>query len=101
MAWPILFIAPAGILLQGVPFGWLPSAFTACRGWQGSGLGARLFAETLDWLQSSGPRAVWIGVWSENFGAQGLYERHGFKVVGTYKFVVGQTQDHEFIMRRG
>jgi ribosomal protein S18 acetylase RimI-like enzyme len=68
---------------------------------QGGGLGSRLLAETLAWLEKDGPRTLWIGVWSENFGAQGLYERHGFKVVGTYKFVVGKTQDHEFIMRRG
>ena len=68
---------------------------------QGGGLGSHLLAETLAWLEKDGPRTLWIGVWSENFGAQGLYERHGFKVVGTYKFVVGKTQDHEFIMRRG
>jgi diamine N-acetyltransferase len=68
---------------------------------QGGGLGSRLLAETLAWLEKDGPRTLWIGVWSENYGAQGLYERHGFKVVGTYKFVVGKTQDHEFIMRRG
>ena len=68
---------------------------------QGGGLGSRLLAETLAWLEKDGPRPLWIGVWSENFGAQGLYDRHGFKVVGAYKFVVGKTQDHEFIMRRG
>ena len=68
---------------------------------QGGGLGSRLLAETLAWLEKDGPRTLWIGVWSENYGAQGLYARHGFKVVGAYKFVVGKTQDHEFIMRRG
>jgi ribosomal protein S18 acetylase RimI-like enzyme len=71
------------------------------KAYHGGGLGSRLLAETLAWLEREGPRTLWIGVWSENFGAQGLYERHGFKVVGTYKFVVGKTQDHEFIMRRG
>lgn len=68
---------------------------------RGGGLGSRLLAETLAWLEKDGPRTLWIGVWSENYGAQGLYARHGFKVVGAYKFVVGKTQDHEFIMRRG
>jgi ribosomal protein S18 acetylase RimI-like enzyme len=68
---------------------------------QGGGLGSRLLAEVLGWLEMDGPRTLWIGVWSENLGAQGLYERHGFKVVGAYKFKVGQTLDHEFIMRRG
>ena len=58
-------------------------------------------AEVMDWLQSDGPRAVWIGVWSENFGAQRFYERHGFEKVGEYYFPVGETRDLEFILRRG
>jgi ribosomal protein S18 acetylase RimI-like enzyme len=67
---------------------------------QGGGLGSRLLAETLAWLEKDAPRTLWIGVWSENYGAQGLYGRHGFKVVGAYKFKVGRSLDHEFIMRR-
>jgi GNAT superfamily N-acetyltransferase len=67
---------------------------------QGGGLGRRLFAETMAWLQSDGPRDVWIGVWSENFGAQRFYQRHGFSKVGEYGFAVGSTVDHEFILRR-
>jgi len=68
---------------------------------QGGGVGSRLFAEVMAWLERDGPRRIWIGVWSENLGAQRFYARHGFEVVGTYEFVVGQTRDHEFIMRRG
>jgi GNAT superfamily N-acetyltransferase len=68
---------------------------------QGGGAGGRLLAEALAWLEKDGPRRLWIGVWSENFGAQRLYARHGFTQVGTYEFVVGQTRDHEFILRRG
>lgn len=67
---------------------------------QGGGLGRRLFAEVIDWLQKDGPRDVWIGVWSENYGAQRFYERHGFEKVGEYGFPVGKTVDREFILRR-
>lgn len=70
------------------------------RGWQGSGAGSRLFAEAMAWLQAAGPRDLWIGVWSENFGAQRFYARHGFEKVGEYGFVVGGTVDREFILRR-
>jgi GNAT superfamily N-acetyltransferase len=70
------------------------------KAWQGRGLGGRLFATVMDWLVEDGPRNVWIGVWSENFGAQRFYERQGFKKVGEYGFRVGQTVDHEFILRR-
>lgn len=68
---------------------------------QSGGLGSRLFAEIMAWLQDGGPRGLWIGVWSENHGARRFYARHGFEVVGTYEFVVGRTRDHELIMRRG
>ena len=69
--------------------------------YQSGGTGGRLLAEALAWLEKDGPRRIWIGVWSENHGAQRLYARHGFEVVGAYDFVVGQTRDHELIMRRG
>lgn len=67
---------------------------------QNGGWGGRLFSETMAWLLRDGPRTLWIGVWSKNFGAQRFYERHGFECVGAYDFVVGQTRDHEFILRR-
>ena len=47
-----------------------------------------------------GPRTLWIGVWSENHGAQRFYARHGFVHVGEYEFPVGRVRDREFILRR-
>lgn len=67
---------------------------------QGGGWGGRLFAEAERWLLRHGPRTLWIGVWSENFGAQRFYARHGFEQVGTYGFPVGRVRDLEFILRR-
>ncbi len=68
---------------------------------QGGGTGSRLLAEALAWLEKDGPRRLWIGVWSENYGAQRLYGRMGFEKVGEYEFPVGRTRDREFILRRG
>jgi ribosomal protein S18 acetylase RimI-like enzyme len=68
--------------------------------WQQSGLGARLYAEALAWLERGGPRTIWLGVWSENLKAQKFYARHGFTKVGEYGFHVGDTVDREFILRR-
>lgn len=68
--------------------------------WQGSGWGARLLDTALDWLQRDGPRPLWIGVWSENFGAQRFYARYGFQRVGEYLYPVGNTRDAEFILHR-
>lgn len=69
-------------------------------GEQGGGLGSRLFAEAMTWLEHDGPRTLWIGVWSENHGAQRFYARHGFAKVGTYEFPVGRVRDLEYILRR-
>lgn len=74
--------------------------FYLLKDWQGGGAGGRLFAEIMDWLERDGPRDIWIGVWSENHGAQRFYARHGFTKVGEYGFRVGGTVDHEFILRR-
>ncbi len=67
---------------------------------QNGGWGGRLFQAALDWLGRDGPRTLWIGVWSGNLGAQRFYARHGFEQVGAYEFIVGETRDHEFILRR-
>lgn len=69
------------------------------RAHQGGGRGSQLFDAALHWLQSPG-RTLWIGVWSENFGAQRFYARHGFDKAGEYEFPVGNTRDKEFILRR-
>ncbi len=74
--------------------------FYLVKPWQGGGLGGRLFAEVMAWLERGEPHDIWIGVWSENHGAQRFYLRHGFAKVGDYGFKVGSTTDHEFILRR-
>jgi ribosomal protein S18 acetylase RimI-like enzyme len=70
------------------------------RGFQGSGLGRALLSEALAWLSAPG-RKLWVGVFSENDGAQRLYAGQGFRKVGEYAFIVGGTHDREFILRRG
>lgn len=65
---------------------------------QGGGLGTRLLAHALDWLADQGG-PVWLGVWSGNTGAQALYRRWGFSVVGEHSFSVGSWVDKEWTMR--
>ena len=67
---------------------------------QNSGCGGKLFAESIVWLQRNGPRRIWISVWSENFGAQRFYARHGFAKVAEYEFPVGRQRDIEYMFRR-
>jgi ribosomal protein S18 acetylase RimI-like enzyme len=68
---------------------------------RGEGVGAQLIDTALSWLERDGPRRLWLGVWSENHGAQRFYERNGFRKVGEYGFRVGASVDHEFIMSKG
>ena len=67
---------------------------------QNGGWGGRLFQAALEWLERDGPRTLWIGVWSQNLGAQRFYARHGFEHAGEYQFPVGRVRDQEFILRR-
>ena len=69
-------------------------------GHQGGGRGTLLLNTALEWLERDGPHTLWIGVWSENYGAQRFYARHGFEIVGDYSFMVGDHADYELITRR-
>lgn len=63
-------------------------------------LGTRLMELGLASLDAQGRTPLYIGVWSENFGAQRFYGRYGFNKVGEYGFPVGSTVDREFILKR-
>lgn len=63
-------------------------------------LGSRLMETGLSWLGQQGRTPIYVGVWSENYGAQRFYGRYGFEKVGEYGFPVGQTVDREFILKR-
>jgi diamine N-acetyltransferase len=63
-------------------------------------LGTRLMDLGLEWLEAQGRTPLYIGVWSENLGAQRFYGRYGFEKVGEYGFPVGKTIDREFILKR-
>ncbi|KAF1017644.1 MAG: Spermidine/spermine N(1)-acetyltransferase [Stenotrophomonas maltophilia] len=64
------------------------------------GHGARLMVAFLDWLDTPQRRTLWVGVWEENFGAQRFYARYGCEKVGEYDFIVDDSRDREFILRR-
>lgn len=67
---------------------------------QGRGLGKALLDHVMHWMENAGPGALWLGVWQGNLKAQHVYAGRGFKVVGDYRFAVGEWKDEEFIMRR-
>ena len=101
--------APAGFVLAG-PCGLPHPEVTAADGelkrlyvlaaHHNGGWGRRLMDTALAWMTPRFER-LWLGVWSENLGAQRFYARYGFQCVGQYEFPVGQVRDLEYILRRG
>ncbi len=63
-------------------------------------LGSSLMDLGLEWLETQQRIPIYVGVWSQNLGAQRFYRRYGFDKAGEYGFSVGKTVDHEFILRR-
>ena len=68
---------------------------------QGLGLGTKLLAVALEWMETHTDGPLWIGVWSGNLKAQKLYAAWGFEKAGEYQYPVGRWLDDEFILRRG
>ena len=68
-------------------------------GHQGAGLGKAFIRVALDWLECHFEH-LYVGVYSENAGAQKLYQSYGFEKVAEYHFLVGNQPDLEWIMKR-
>jgi ribosomal protein S18 acetylase RimI-like enzyme len=66
-------------------------------GQTGRGLGAQLMQWVLDEARRQDADAIQLSVFSENFGAQKFYARHGFAHVADIDFWVGSHRDNEFL----
>jgi ribosomal protein S18 acetylase RimI-like enzyme len=63
----------------------------------GSGVASTLMAATVDAARAAGARAVWLGVNNENVRANRFYEKHGFEVVGTRHFLLGDRLEDDLV----
>jgi GNAT superfamily N-acetyltransferase len=63
----------------------------------GRGIGAALLDRAIAEAQERGCDAMQLSVYSENFGAQRFYQRHGFAHVADIDFWVGRHRDDEFL----
>lgn len=96
-----VFAGPCGLPHDDVQAGDLElKRLYLCQSIQNGGWGAKLFAEAEHWMRRNGPSAIWIGVWSENPGAQRFYARQGYQKVGEYFYPVGEARDLEFILKK-
>jgi ribosomal protein S18 acetylase RimI-like enzyme len=65
---------------------------------QGGGLGTRMIEPILKYLRARFEN-IYLSVYSENYGAQKLYQRYGFEKIADYFFMVGDHADPEWIMQ--
>jgi ribosomal protein S18 acetylase RimI-like enzyme len=66
----------------------------------GGGVG-RLLVEAIERVaREEGFVTLWLGVWEENFRAQGVYERLGFRKVGSHDFVMGSCVQTDWILTK-
>lgn len=61
----------------------------------GQGLGQQLMQHCLDWANTQGYRAVWLGVWERNERAIAFYEKIGFKPCGYHFFQFGAERQRD------
>ncbi|POR34384.1 Putative N-acetyltransferase [Tolypocladium paradoxum] len=66
--------------------------------YHGNGVGKVLALEVEAVARERGFKNIWLGVWEENFKAQNVYERLGYKAVGHHDFVVGDVAQTDHIM---
>lgn len=100
--------APVGYSLLDVPDLPVPSQegdvelkkiYTLSR-YHGAGVGPALMARALQDASAAGAKRMLIGVYGGNARARAFYERHGFVLAGTRRFLVGQTHHDDVIYAR-
>jgi ribosomal protein S18 acetylase RimI-like enzyme len=65
----------------------------------GTGIAHALMDWAMEEARVRGAREMYLTVFTENHRARRFYERFGFEVVGSYKFMVGSQADEDIIMR--
>ena len=66
----------------------------------GSGTAAQLMEATLEAARSTGAQGAWLGVSEENGRANAFYARHGFELVGTKRFHIGDAWEDDNVRER-
>ncbi|KFY21469.1 hypothetical protein V493_07371 [Pseudogymnoascus sp. VKM F-4281 (FW-2241)] len=64
----------------------------------GKGVGKLLASKLEDMARKQGFKHIWLGVWEENHNAQKMYEKIGYRRVGSHDFTIGEIVQTDYIM---
>jgi ribosomal protein S18 acetylase RimI-like enzyme len=66
----------------------------------GSGVASELMRATLEAAAATGAPSCWLGVNQRNVRAAKFYTKHGFEIVGTKRFLVGEQWHNDHVRLR-
>jgi len=66
-------------------------------GFHGAGIAGDLVAASVNAARDRGVLSVWLGVNQENTRANRFYEKQGFALAGTKRFLVGDRYEDDFV----
>ncbi|GAP91645.1 putative acyl- n-acyltransferase protein [Rosellinia necatrix] len=66
----------------------------------GRGIGSKLIAAVEAQARAEGFQQLWLTVWENNLHAQRLYERLGYKKVGTADFLTGTCVQTDYVLSK-
>ncbi|MBU1587652.1 MAG: GNAT family N-acetyltransferase [Actinobacteria bacterium] len=66
-------------------------------GFHGGGLAGQLVAASVEAARGRGAASVWLGVNQQNARANRFYEKQGFALAGTKRFLVGARYENDFV----
>ena len=67
---------------------------------QGLGYGKELLDKAVCIAARKKKKYIWLGVWEKNLKAIGFYSKNGFRRSGEHVFVMGNEQQHDYIMKK-
>ncbi len=67
---------------------------------QGRGYGKELLDKAVCIAAQKRKKYLWLGVWEKNLKAIGFYSKNGFYRSGEHVFVMGNEQQHDYIMKK-
>ncbi|MFP4623657.1 MAG: ribosomal protein S18-alanine N-acetyltransferase [Gemmatimonadota bacterium] len=98
--------APGGSEVVGYAVVWMVAGqaelgdIAVAESWRGRGIGTRLIEAVLAEVGARGVRELFLEVRLSNYGAQRLYERHGFRVVGRRRGYYTNPTEDALVLRR-